>query len=355
MYSYITKVEDSERLLHSSLLSTSYDAAERSSLHIDEGLVYNVDDSIAYEEPSSEEFSFIDDDAGLQYDVEISKNQNTKPQGRISALASRLMRPLISSRESRSENAIADAASTFILSNYNESIPITSLKRQDSSSFLSESESASDSSISTVDERDITAYFENEEFASFSASGVVGMSIVSSIFLLSEVDTEVLVCALRNVAGLCLVLRSNDIQPSTITTPDNWGIVKDVVENLGVEDFLDAMHTLEGMSSSENQNLVEMEPEESASMATVFLEVLLVQGSTEWDTESAEAICAVISNILTRHEHSPEIVMLSPLLSMLLTVACHVANKDLPFGDSDDSDLCALAELYHIVVDGSDL
>lgn len=337
LFSYIIKVEDSERLLQSPM-SNSYDSSESSV----QSSQYHFDESLANEDlTSSEEFSFVDSVAGTSYDNHANK-QNMKKSGRFSALASRLIRPLISSKETQNENAISDAANSFIMSNYEKSTQNTS-ELQESESFLSDS--ASDSSISTDDYRDVTAYFENDDLAALSASGVVAMSIASTIFFVNDPTAETIPRALRNIAALCLLLRKDNESSSSMPSL-NSSAMMDLINGLNVDDFLDSMLNLENLLGNEEP----FDAQETVFMTTDLMEMLLLHGENEWSIERAEAVGEVLVTILARHENSPEIVTLSPLLSMILVTAYHVAKQSMPF-ENLDRNQCALAELYHAALE----
>lgn len=334
LYSYIIKVEDSERMIHMSERSATESSFETDG--VSSG--YEIDGSTNNEESTSEEFSMVDSVMGTSYDDHISKHQQVKPKSGISKFASRLIRPLISSKENLSESAISDAASSFILSSYKDDIQEPA-KLQDLDSILSQS--ASDSSISTADEGDVTAYFENEQFTSFNACSMLGMSIISCVYLVQEASSPNIARALKKIATLCLLLR-NENESSTLSSIESHSVAQ-LLTNLTTDDYHNAMLAVE--SSHAGDSVIITDSSDATLSANAVMEMLLSEGANEWNFECADAVSEVIASILARQENSPHILSLSPLLSMLLVAACHVANKPLPF-DGTQCD-CALADLYY--------
>ena len=340
LYEYIIKVEDSERALQLSLIEQSSSGSEKS------------DESASSIESDSEESSGYTS-SGDEYSMVNSVTDNSfvdhlanepKSAGRLSALASLLVNPLLSSKQHQKEKAISEAASTFILSSYSNDA-LDGLVSSASSGALSEpefeSESDSDSESSVLSNQDISAYFEFEDRAAFSASGVVAMAISSAVFFIEEISPRVVSKGLQNIATLCLLLR-NDNESMHFPSPSSIAI-KTLIGKIADYEFVTSMQALDNMTLK-REHLVCSGAPETIFIATDFMEILLTQGCNLWDAKSSEAVINIISKIILRGEHAPEIEVFTPLLSMLLVVACHVAEKSAFLIDNQSD--CALAELY---------
>jgi len=331
LYCYTIKIEDSEKALQLASMEGSF-----GEIVVDDNFDHANEESLEYESIGGE-YSMVGSVTDTSFEDHLPEQISP---GRISRFASRLIKPLISSKRSSNESAISEAASAFIFSRYKDGTQqYSEVVPEDSREEFSES----GSSVFTADEEnDITAYFENEQRA-FSACGVVGMSIISTVFLVQEVSPEIIINGLRNIAMLCLLLNNdNEALTSSSTQVDD---IQELIGGLSRDDFMDSMRVLENMSSS-NEDFISVDSPETAFMAATFMELFLVHGSKQWDVESSEAIIEVVSAILSRQENAPEIVTFAPLLSMLMVVACHVANRrSLLF--ADDTSRCALADLYY--------
>ena len=329
LYSYILKVEDSERLLHlSSLESPNSENLRYESRH--DSFEYGSDESIECES-TDDEFSLVGSSTRSSYENHVSEQRIESP-GRISRLASRLTTPF-KSRQAMDENAITEAATSFIRSTYEykEAHSVDSESSNDSLSI-------SDSLDSSDEEEEITAYFEDR--AAFSGSGIIGMSIVSTTFFVEDISPENISRGLRNVGTLSMLL-SNEKDSRSSSSPD-LKAVKESIADMSDQDFMFSMEVLENIHADKSHQ-INANSRETSFMAANFMEILLVQGSKEWNDKIAIEVVEVISDILSRSENCPEISLLSPLLLMVAIAACHVANKGYEVFSGSNS---VLADIY---------
>jgi len=292
---------------------------------------YGSDESIE-SKSTDNEFSLVGSSTGSSYENHVSEHRIKSP-GRISRLASRLTKPF-KSRETMDENAITEAATSFIRSTY-EYKEVHSVDSESSNVSLSHS----DSLLSSDEEGDITVYFEDR--AAFSGSGIIGMSIVSTTFFVEGVSPENISRGLRNVGTLSMLL-SNENDSRSSSSPDLKAVTESIVD-LSDQDIMVSMQLLENIHADKRHQIITNSPETSF-LAANFMEILLVQGSKEWNEKIANAVVEVISDILSRSENCPEISLLSPLLLMVAVVACHVANKGHEIFSGGDAS--ALADIY---------
>ena len=332
LYSYILKVEDSERVLqHSTLEDDASVSLSSQSSH--DSLEYDSERSVEYKS-ADEEFSLVDSPRRSSYENHVSE-QTLTPPGRISRITSKFIKTF-TARQRQNENAISEAATSFIHTyKYNAACSIRSVDSVSSNVSLSDSSSI----ISSEDELNITAYFENEDRAAFCGSGIIGMSIVSTTFFVEDISPEIISHGLRNVAALCMLL-CNENDPMTRSSHH-------LVAELSDQDFMFSMQMLENMHAGKGYQ-ARTNSLETSSTAAIFMELLLVQSSKEWNEETANAVVEMTSSILSENENRPEISLLSPFLLMLLVTACHVAKKGHIFADGDS----ILASIYCSVLDG---
>jgi hypothetical protein len=231
------------------------------------------------------------------------------------------------------ENAITEAATSFIRSTYEykEAHSVDSESSNDSLSI-------SDSLDSSDEEEEITAYFEDR--AAFSGSGIIGMSIVSTTFFVEDISPENISRGLRNVGTLSMLL-SNEKDSRSSSSPD-LKAVKESIADMSDQDFMFSMEVLENIHADKSHQ-INANSRETSFMAANFMEILLVQGSKEWNDKIAIEVVEVISDILSRSENCPEISLLSPLLLMVAIAACHVANKGYEVFSGSNS---VLADIY---------
>jgi len=329
LYSYILKVEDSERVLQlSSLEDSNYENLSYESRH--GSFEYGSDDSIECES-TDDESSLVGSSTGSSYENHVSEHRIKSP-GRISRLASRLTKPF-KSRQAMDENAITEAATSFIRSTY-EYKDVHSVDSESSNDSLSHS----DSLDSSDEEEEITAYFEDR--AAFSGSGIIGMSIVSTTFFVEDISPEKISRGLRNVGTLSMLL-SNEKDSRSSSSPNLKAVIESIAD-MSDQDFMFSMEVLENIHADKSHQINTNSPETSF-LAANFMEIMLVQGSKEWNEKIANAVVEVISDILSRSENCPEISLLSPLLLMVAVAACHVANKGHEIFSGGDS---VLADIY---------
>lgn len=289
LYSYILKVEVSEKKQQRSTAT-----APLSHNYSDEESSYGSTSTGEYEDNESRKFV-----------------QRIKSPGRISRMTARIIKPFSLRKIDDEGDAISQAAAEFVRSSY---------LINDGRSVVSESsvQSMSDSisATSSTDEGDMTSFYENSNCAAFTASGVIGMSIVSKIFLS---DTLISSTGVRGVGILCVLL-NNDEEESALTdmlvNEINSTLKRVSLENLRVS--LKLLHTAQGASGS-------------TSPLEDYTRLLLDEASRTWTKRTAMDVIVTIVSIIEGNiaDELPEIDLLLPLLTLILLCACHVYDQEV--------------------------
>ena len=291
LYSYILKVEVSEKKQQR---STATDP-----------LSHNYSD---------EESSYGSTSTGEYEDDESRKNiQRIKSPGRISRLTARITKPFSLRKIDDEGDAISQAAAEFVRSSYlvNDSRSVVS-----ESSVQSMSDSVS--AASSTDEGDMTSYYENSNCAAFTASGVIGMSIVSKIFLSGNVPL-ISSTGVRGVGILCVLL-NNDEEESSLT---------DVIVS-GINSTLKRV-SLENLRVSLKLLQTAQEASGFTSPLEDYTRLLLDEASRTWNERTAMDVIVTIVPIIEGNiaDELPEIDLLLPLLTLILLCACHVYDQQV--------------------------
>eukprot|EP01083_Nonionella_stella_P107976 313407_1 len=253
--------------------------------------------------------------------------------GKIERIAA-LIRPLVSTSGKGEESAISDAASSFILSGYKD----TPCYSKDSD--RSESDDSSLSEVGSSDSDLSASTDEEEERATFSSAGLIGMSICSTVFLSKISSMKSTTFGLKNVAILSHLLCTENMTKTESSI--QLDIVQKIIGTVPIEGVRRSLHILENLETL-NRDIVPAEHPEA-----LLLTHLLIETSQLWDIDSSEAVIKTIVNILSRQEQAPEVKTFAPLLFLLLISACHLVDRvPLLFGDNDN---CDLMKIYRIAV-----
>jgi hypothetical protein len=270
-----------------------------------------------------EEFSIINS-TGSSYDKFRHEKVTTSPK--ISKIASIFVKPFsrFHSKKNHKEDEILEAATSFIKSTCNMD-DIDSVDSEDSQ--ISVSDSQSEASVLS-EKGEINEYFGNQERTSFSALGILGLAITSTLFLVDDFSPDILSLGLRSIGTLCLLLCNNeDSTFDFVTTMDG---ISTLLSNLSNDDLIISLEALEDWHSERKHSTTTELFDESFNLST-FMKLLLVQSSQEWNDRVAFAVMKVITSILEKQNEAAEIGILSPLLYIVLAIAFNVTSHSSLF------------------------
>lgn len=270
--------------------------------------VNGVDDSqfLEYASEGAEEYaeeieSFVSD--GSSY-AEIDIQVETKTPSRIRRFASALKPLFIRSKNNNKDDelAIAAAASTFVLSGFEDK----SLPNADS--MHDEFGIASPGSM--ILEDTISADVSDSALKD-SSSEIFGKAIALCVFQSLDTSKEKIPCKVSHIAVLCTLIRSNYND-----------------RDYEVECFLRLVQSIpEDLYMDLSEAFLEVNGDESDSMDTMISR-LMNMCLEQWSIDDAKAILDVIVTILARHKETSAIAYYIPVLVIIAAVSCTILGDD---------------------------
>lgn len=306
IYNYTAKLEDSfeaQQYHYDDSFATqqSRDGSSFSSnVSVDESGIEH-----SYVSESSSAVSISESIDSLESDTSFAEiTVEMKSSNRISRFASVLTPSFLRSRTPKDDElAIAEAASTFVLSGFQE----------DSVQADSTHEAIDISSAGSILHDDSISVDHSAVPTMGSVSEMLGKAIASSIF--STVENKSKWNGLNQIAVLCTLLQShnNDRQYEL-------DIALDLIQCIHESSY---ERVLNGIDLGKNG----VETYQDNDSGYVQLTSLMQACKQKWSSDDAKAIFDAMLSILARYRKSPDADSLLPILIIIVVISCNISGQ----------------------------